>query len=184
VPGVAQSALPELSDHAPKLDGQSLIVGPSTPDWTEGSLIEAVREVGFRRRDDHSLVPIVHAKILLLGTMMWTDEHPSGHVDDHIWFELECLWVGSAVRQGRRRLGLVDGASRPAHRRRSRIPGRLPGQQGVPPRRDGTGPGFRHSNRPRLSAVQDSTVGCVEPVSCPRNCCVPRRDLGHPQRVI
>jgi len=74
-----------------------------------------VREVGFRRRDDHSLVPIVHAKILLLGTMMWTDEHPSGHVDDHIWFEPECLWVGSAnfTRSSRRSLEMGLWTSEP-----------------------------------------------------------------------
>lgn len=74
-----------------------------------------MREVGFRRRDDHSLVPIVHAKILLLGTMMWTDEHPSGHVDDHIWFEPECLWVGSAnfTRSSRRSLEMGLWTSEP-----------------------------------------------------------------------
>ncbi|HEY0889450.1 MAG TPA: hypothetical protein VGE38_07560 [Nocardioides sp.] len=92
--GLAQQAYHELSELAPPVDGNRVIVGPWHRDWADNE-IGAVREVGFRKVGNH-LVPIVHAKIMLLGQMYWTDEHPSGHVMDVIGFRPERLWIGSA----------------------------------------------------------------------------------------
>jgi len=92
--GLAQSAYPKLVDLAPRQAGRPMVVGPFTPQWTDRE-IEAVREVGFRRVDGN-LVPIVHAKIMLLGRMLWTDEHPSGHLVEQLYLQPQRLWMGSA----------------------------------------------------------------------------------------
>lgn len=92
--GLAQQAYHELSDLAPLVDGSPALVGPWHRAWDDNE-IGAVREVGFRKVGNH-LVPIVHAKIMLLGQMYWTDEHPSGHVVDLIGFRPQRLWIGSA----------------------------------------------------------------------------------------
>lgn len=93
--GLLQSAFPELGDLAAKVDGRAMVVGPGTGDWTEEQLIPGVREVGYRKTGGQ-FVPIVHAKILLLGRMLWTDELPSGHLVDEHFFVPERLWIGSA----------------------------------------------------------------------------------------
>lgn len=92
--GLTQSAYPELSELARPVDGQPLLIGPYSPAWDTAE-IGAVREVGYRKVDNH-LVPIVHAKMLLLGRMGWTDEHPAGGVGDILYFVPERLWIGSA----------------------------------------------------------------------------------------
>lgn len=93
--GLAHEAYPELAEFAPHNEGRPLIVGPGTPNWSEATEIRAVREVGFRKVGDR-LVPLVHAKIALLGSMHWTDEHPSGYPVDELSFVPERLWIGSA----------------------------------------------------------------------------------------
>lgn len=92
--GLAQEAYPELHDFALARGGSPLTVGPATPPWWEEG-IPAVRELGFRNVGKR-LVPIVHAKIALLGHMVWTDEHPSGYPVDELHFSADRLWVGSA----------------------------------------------------------------------------------------
>ncbi len=79
--GLSQDAFHELDELAPLQDGEPLVIGPGTPDWRKDTPIPGVRQVGFRKVGNH-FVPIVHAKIALLGRMEWTDEHPSGHVVD------------------------------------------------------------------------------------------------------
>jgi hypothetical protein len=91
--GLAQEAFPELAELAPLRGGAPLVVGPGTPSWHGG--IPPVRELGFRKVNDR-LVPIVHAKLALVGQMRWTDEHPSGHLVDEIYFAARRLWIGSA----------------------------------------------------------------------------------------
>lgn len=91
--GLNQEAFEELLELAPKTAGQPQVVGPHGT--LEHANIGAVRELGFRKVSD-DLVPIVHAKLLLLGRMHWSDEHPSGHVADIHYFVPERLWVGSA----------------------------------------------------------------------------------------
>jgi hypothetical protein len=92
--GLALAAYPELEDLAPRVDGRARGVDPSRMAG-QGAAIGAVRELGFRRVGSR-LVPIVHAKMLLLGRMGWTDEHPSGHLSDVLFFAPERLWIGSA----------------------------------------------------------------------------------------
>ncbi len=91
--GLAQGAYPELDELAPRVDGRARVVGPYSS--TSDADIGAVRELGFRRVSQR-LVPIVHAKILLLGWMGWTDEHPSGYAVEQLFFVPERLWIGSA----------------------------------------------------------------------------------------
>ncbi len=93
--GLGQSAYPELDDLAARdASGDALMVGPYTPDWRQTMSIGGVREVGYRKSGNR-LVPIVHSKIMLLGQMWWSDEHPSGHTVDQIGFRPEWLWLGS-----------------------------------------------------------------------------------------
>lgn len=93
--GLAQEAFPELREFALQRGGSGpLVVGPGTAPWWE-ERIPAVRELGFRRVGNQ-LVPILHAKIALLGHMIWTDEHPSGHLVDELHFVADRLWIGSA----------------------------------------------------------------------------------------
>jgi hypothetical protein len=91
--GLAQEVFPELREFAPKHARGPLIVGPGTPDWQGG--IPPIRELGFRRVGDE-LVPIVHAKLALVGQMRWTEDHPSGYLVDEIYFAPQRLWIGSA----------------------------------------------------------------------------------------
>ena len=102
--GLAQAAYHELAEYGPRDGNGPLIVGPGTPGWTEGTEIGAVREVGFRPARGQ-LVPIVHAKMALLGRMGWTDEHPTGAEADEIFFTSERLWISSANFTESSRLG-------------------------------------------------------------------------------
>jgi hypothetical protein len=104
--GLAQEAFHELSDLAPLANGQPLLVGPFGP--KPEADVSPVRELGFRKIDK-KLVPILHAKLALLGDMCWTDQHPSGHVVDHIFFVPRRLWVGSANFTGSSRRSLEFG---------------------------------------------------------------------------
>jgi hypothetical protein len=105
--GLAHDAYHELFEYAPRREGSPLVAGPGTPDWRDAD-IGGVREVGFRRVGGQ-LVPIVHAKMALLGRMGWTDEHPSGHVVDELYFVPERLWIGSANFTESSRRGLEMG---------------------------------------------------------------------------
>lgn len=94
--GLAQQAFPELSELAPRRDGTPAVVGPFDSAWDD-NVIDSVREVGFRRvGEGNRLVPIVHAKLMLVGEMWWHDEHPADGVEDMIGFRPTRLWVGSA----------------------------------------------------------------------------------------
>jgi hypothetical protein len=93
--GLAHEAFPELADYAPHVAGEPLTVGPHTPNWAAQSQIGAVREVGFRKVGGQ-LVPLVHAKMALLGRMHYSDEHPSGYIVEELSFVPERLWISSA----------------------------------------------------------------------------------------
>jgi hypothetical protein len=110
--GLAQQAFPELAELAPNQGGAPLVIGPGAPLWDE--VIPPIRELGFRRVGDR-LVPIVHAKLALIGQMRWTDEHPSGHPVDETYFVPARLWVGSAnfTSSSRRSLEMGMWTSRP-----------------------------------------------------------------------
>lgn len=93
--GLLAWAFPELEGLAPHVNGRPRVVGPYDPDWRRHMDVGGVREVGFRRSGDH-LVPIVHAKLLLLGDV-WSVEQDA---DDYRLVEARFvptrLWLGSA----------------------------------------------------------------------------------------
>lgn len=91
-PGLPIQAFASLSQLAPKVDGRPTVIGPydSMP---EGD-VPTIRTLGYRRRGP--LVPIMHAKMALLGHLWWHDEGPLGHVDDVIGFTPKRLWLSSA----------------------------------------------------------------------------------------
>lgn len=102
-PGLPIRAFAALSGLAPKVDGKPAIVGPYAP-MDEGT-VPTIRTLGFRKQGNW-LVPIMHAKLALLGHLWWHDEGPLGHIDDVIGFTPQRLWVSSAnfTRSSRRNL--------------------------------------------------------------------------------
>jgi hypothetical protein len=92
-PGFPADALPEfdglvLCDQ----DGQPHTVGPSTP--RPHLQVPALRTVGYRRTGNR-LVPLLHAKMVLLGDLCWHDEDDFGPADI-LSFRPQRLWIGSA----------------------------------------------------------------------------------------
>lgn len=94
LPGLRTRAFPDLSDLAPQNDGEPLVVGP----WDKfgDEVIPTIRSLGFRKRPSGHLVPILHAKLALLGHFWWHDEGADGTVDDVYGFRPKRLWVSSA----------------------------------------------------------------------------------------
>jgi hypothetical protein len=92
-PGMPARPFPYLGGLAPKLDGKAALVGPFSE--FEDAVLPTFRVLGYRKRG-RRLVPIVHAKLALLGHLWWDDEGPLGHVEDVIGFTPRRLWVTSA----------------------------------------------------------------------------------------
>jgi hypothetical protein len=72
-------------------------------------VVPTVRTLGYRRRGD--LVPIMHAKLVLLGHLRWHDEDAFGYPNDIIWFTPQRLWISSANFTSRSRHSLEFGFS-------------------------------------------------------------------------
>lgn len=102
-PGLRTDAFPALSDIAPKVGGKPRVVGPY--DQMGGDVIPTIRTLGFRRQGDQ-LVPIMHAKLAILGEFWWHDEAEPGLVGDFYGFSPARLWISSAnfTRRSRRSL--------------------------------------------------------------------------------
>ena len=92
--GVELRALSELGDVAPKVGGKPKVIGPYDS-MDSGFSLSTFRTIGHRKTGNR-MPPIAHAKLALLGNLCWTDEHPSGHVDDYVWLSPRRLWVSSA----------------------------------------------------------------------------------------
>jgi len=92
--GIELRALSGLGEMAPKVQGQAQVIGPYDQ-IGEGVTLSTFRTIGHRKGKGPR-PPIAHAKLALLGHISWTDEHPSGHLDDYIWFSPKRLWVSSA----------------------------------------------------------------------------------------
>jgi hypothetical protein len=117
------AAFSELTELAPKVDGQPVLVGPLSPKYSEP--IPTIRTLGFRKSKEHGgSPPIIHAKLALLGHLWWHDEDdsPAG-VADATGFEPFRPWISSAnfTNSSRRSLefgywtedrALIDGAKR------------------------------------------------------------------------
>jgi hypothetical protein len=93
-PGFPARALPGLETLAhPHEPGQPQGVGPyaSLPQLT----IKGLRTVGYRKTSD-TFVPLLHAKLVLLGDLRWQDEDEPGLPADFLVFRPRRLWIGSA----------------------------------------------------------------------------------------
>lgn len=91
-PGFPVSALPKLRGLALRENGQAPVTGPFSP--VPAPWLPALRTVGYRKTGDR-LVPILHAKMLLLGELWWHDEDDFGPADV-TGFRPQRLWLGSA----------------------------------------------------------------------------------------
>jgi hypothetical protein len=93
--GFPADALPGLETLAPPDEfGQPQVVGPGTslpPHLT----IKSLRTVGYRDTGGR-LVPLLHAKMVLLGDLRWHDEDELGMPADILIFRPRRLWIGSA----------------------------------------------------------------------------------------
>lgn len=89
-------ALPRLHDLAPlEAQGGPFVVGPHRMLPSEDLAVGPVRVVGYRPRSKGRL-PILHSKLLVLGELVWVDEHPSGQAIDERHFFPWGAWFGSA----------------------------------------------------------------------------------------
>jgi len=93
--GLPVDAFPELVELAPHVDDKPVLVGPY--DRVGELVIPTVRALGFRRQASGSgHVPLMHAKLALMGELWWHDEDALGHVADVTGFRARRLWVSSA----------------------------------------------------------------------------------------
>lgn len=119
-PGMPIRAFSALSGLAPTVDGQPALIGPY--DRPDDTVVPTIRTLGWRKTRNEN-VPIVHAKLALLGHLWWHDEDGLGMVTDVIGFSARRLWISSAnfTRSSRHSLefgfwteeqSLLDGAER------------------------------------------------------------------------
>lgn len=117
--GLPLRAFPVLGGIAPKADGRPVVIGPH--DRVDDVWVPSIRTLGYRKRAG-PWPPIMHAKLVLLGSLWWHDEGSVG-VEDVVGFTPRRLWVSSAnlTRASRRSLewgywtedaALVKGAER------------------------------------------------------------------------
>lgn len=92
-PGMPIRAFSQLSGLAPMVGGQPALIGPN--DRPDSAAVPTIRTVGWRRGSGR-IVPIVHAKLTLLGHLWWHDEDALGYVDEVIGFRARRLWISSA----------------------------------------------------------------------------------------
>lgn len=83
--GIELRTLTGLGDIAPKQGGQPRVIGPYDTMHDEGACVSTFRTMGFRKTR-RNRPPIAHAKLALLGNICWTDEHPTGHIVETVWF--------------------------------------------------------------------------------------------------
>lgn len=102
-PGMPIRAFSALSGLAPMVDGRPVLIGPT--DRPDQTVVPTFRTLGWRRAPG-DIVPIVHAKLALLGHLWWHDEDALGYVDEVIGFRPRRLWISSAnfTRASRRSL--------------------------------------------------------------------------------
>lgn len=71
-PGMPVRAFSSLTELAPKIEGKSAVVGPSSP--MQYATVPTIRTLGFRKVGRPTLPPILHAELALLGHLWWHDE--------------------------------------------------------------------------------------------------------------
>jgi len=92
-PGMPIRAFSALSGLAPTVDGEPALIGPY--DRPDDTVVPTIRTLGWRKTRNEN-VPIVHAKLALLGHLWWHDEDGLGMVTDVIGFSARRLWISSA----------------------------------------------------------------------------------------
>lgn len=92
-PGLPVRAFEALIGLGPTFGGEPTVVGPH--DHLDALVVPTVRTLGYRRRGN-DLPPIIHAKLALLGHLIWHDEDAFGYPDDIVWFTPLRLWISSA----------------------------------------------------------------------------------------
>lgn len=92
-PGFPADALPVLDGLVLRENGKAPVLGPNSRVQTPR--LSALRTIGYRKTGKR-LVPILHAKMLLLGELWWHDEDGTGRVADIIGFRALKLWLASA----------------------------------------------------------------------------------------
>jgi hypothetical protein len=92
--GFPNAAISALAGLIPANDGELVVVGPYTPREVVEHIIEPVRVLGWRRGRNN---PIIHAKMLVLGKVVWEDYgHPDYGSDEQVKFRPTAVWWGSA----------------------------------------------------------------------------------------
>ena len=104
-PGFPATALPQLPDLVLREDRKAPVIGPSSPVRTPW--LPALRTVGYRKTGNR-LIPILHAKMLLLGELWWHDEDEFG-IADITGFRPKRLWLGSVNGTASSRANLESG---------------------------------------------------------------------------
>jgi hypothetical protein len=105
-PGLPVRAFAALIGLGPRFDGKPTVIGPH--DRMDNLVVPTVRTLGYRKRGQ-DLVPIMHAKLALLGHLQWHDEDAFGNPDDIVWFTPQRLWISSANFTSRSRRSLEFG---------------------------------------------------------------------------
>jgi hypothetical protein len=91
--GFPAAALSGLETLMPLDDlGQPQIVGPYSP--TPKHMFRPLRTLGYRKVGG-KLVPLLHAKLILLGELTWMEDEEFG-LGDITRFQPRKLWIGSA----------------------------------------------------------------------------------------
>ncbi|MFF3668522.1 hypothetical protein [Microtetraspora malaysiensis] len=106
-PGFPAQAFSALTDLASRYEGDPPLLYPTSPE-PPAVRIQTFRSFGFRKSGS-TPVPILHAKLFLLGELWWHDEHPEGFVADIVGFTPMRLWLGSANGTKSSRLSLEFG---------------------------------------------------------------------------
>ena len=103
--GLSLDQFPHFKWLAPHdADGQPMIVGPSTD--TSLARFRSVRAAGVSGAGRKALV---HAKLLVIGTTLESDDHPSGYAIDFSVFQPHKVWLSSANLTANSRNGLEFG---------------------------------------------------------------------------
>ncbi|MEV1176581.1 hypothetical protein [Nonomuraea sp. NPDC049784] len=92
-PGFPSRVFFELDHMASRYVGEPEAVHPYSPQ--EHVDLQTFRSLGYRKAGK-TPVPIIHAKMFLLGHLWWHDEGALGEVADVIGFTPKRLWLGSA----------------------------------------------------------------------------------------
>jgi hypothetical protein len=106
--GFPAEVFAELTHLTSRHDGPPSVLGPYSP-RPDDLRIQPIRSFGYRKTGGR-LVPLIHAKMFLLGHLWWHDEDgsPAG-VADVTGFTPKRLWLGSANGTKSSRLSLEFG---------------------------------------------------------------------------